>query len=120
MATPTTALLLRSDAMACRVTAARLSRLGFAVKEFGDEAHLYAHAISLRPGDPSYVILAEPTTDVVRDLEILRAVRRSTPMVLLGSAASPETARRLRAACVPREQPTSEELRAAIDVAVQA
>jgi hypothetical protein len=120
MATPTTALLMRSDATACRVTAARLRGLGFAVREFDDDLHLYAHAISLGPNDASYVILAEPTNDMVRDLEVLRAGHRSTPMVLVGSTASPETARRLRAACVAREEPSTEELRAAIDIAVRA
>jgi hypothetical protein len=122
MATPTTALLMRSDAIACRVTAERLRRLGLVVTEFADEPHLYAHAISLVRGmerNP-FVILAEPTGPMVRDLEVLRAGWRAMPMVLVGRGASPETARLLRAACVSRAQPTMKELRDAIDAAMVA
>ena len=121
MATPTTALLMRSDPAECRRTAKRLRRLGLAVESFGDESHLYARAITPTPrAASSVVILAEPTGPVVEDLEVLRSAHRATPMVIVGRGATPEVARRLRAACLPCEHPTVRELRDAIDAAVNA
>ena len=120
-ATPITALLMRSNTAACRTTAAVLRSLGYAVTEFDDEVHLYAHTIhaAIAPGVDrrSLVILTEPTDDVVRDLEMLRSGNWQTPLVLVGQMANPEMARRLDAACLPSDQPTAEELRGAIKVA---
>jgi hypothetical protein len=53
----------------------------------------------------------------VRDLEMLRSGNWRTPLVLIGRKANPELARRLDAACLSSEQPTAEELRAAIAAA---
>jgi hypothetical protein len=119
-AAPTTALLMRCDKAASRATAAALRRLGFAVAEFGDESHLYASAIrfAIAPeGDRRFVIIAEPTGDVVRDLEVLRSAHWPTPLVLVGPEASPAMARRLGAACLPCERPTPGALRRAIAAA---
>jgi hypothetical protein len=115
------ALIMRSDPSACHETAATLERLGFAVSEFVDECHLYAHAIRLATSavDPgSFVIVAEPASGVVQDLEILRSASWRTPLVLVGQAASVGVASRLRAACLPCERPTGAELRRAIDEAL--
>jgi hypothetical protein len=124
MPTTPTAVLMRSDPSACRETAAMLRDLGFAVSACDDESHLYASAIRVAaaPEDElrSCVILAEATRDVLQDLEVLRSGNWHTPLVLVGRQASPEIARRLRAACLTREQPTPQELRRAIDAAVEA
>jgi hypothetical protein len=124
MAPVTTALVMRVDATRCRETASALRRLGLAVTEFGDGCRLYAHALALgtsRDHDRrSVVILAEPTLDVVRDLETLRSGSSPTPLVLVGDGATPEVARRLRAAYLACAQPTSQDLRKAIDLALQA
>ena len=122
-ATPLTAFVMRSNATACRETAAALGRLGFAVAEFSDGTHLYGHAIRVAAalgGDArrSFVILAEPTGDVVKSLEMLRSGNWPTPLVLVGPEASPETAERLRAVCLAAELPTAQELRRAIDRAL--
>ena len=118
MAVPTTVLLMRLDSTASRKTAAALRRLGFAVTEFVDGCHLYAHAIGLatsRGHDPrSVVILAEATLEVVRDLQTLRGGSRPTPLVLVGDDADLDVARRLRAAYLPRAHSTREALRDAI------
>lgn len=121
-ARPTTAFVMQSDGAACRRTAAALRDLGFAVAEFADEPHLYAETIRAAAEQHrdrrSFVILAEPTGEMLRDLEVLRSGRWPTPLVLVGAGASAEDARRLRAAWLPREHPTAEELRAAIETAL--
>jgi hypothetical protein len=89
---------------------------------FGNEAHPYAHAlrVAAKPGDlRSFVILAEPTGEVLEDLAVLRSGHWPTPLVLLGRQASPDVARRLRAACLACDQPTAQELRRAIDAALE-
>jgi hypothetical protein len=84
-----------------------------------DEAHLYGRTILSAPEDHwKFVIIAEPTEDVVQDLEVLRSGRWDTPMVLLGTRVDPVVAQRLRAACLPCERPTESELRRAIEAAV--
>jgi hypothetical protein len=121
-ATPKTAFVMQSDPTACRRTGAALRDLGFAVTEFDDECHLYAQAIRAAAaprGDlGSLVILAEPTCAVLQDLEVLRSGHWPTPLVLIGGDVSPEVARRLRAACLPCERPTAQELRRAVDAAL--
>ena len=120
-ATPSVALLMHRVPAARRDTAARLRDLGFAVSEFADEAHLYGRTILTAPRDHgAVVILAEPTEEVVHDLEVLRSGHWKTPFVLLGRAAEPALARRLCAACLPSERPTASELRRAIELAVTA
>ena len=124
-AIPLTAFVMRSDATACRRTAIALRGLGFAVAEFGDGAHLYGHAIraasvSSHRDRRSFVILAEPTDDVLQDLAVLRSGNWPTPLVLVGRDASPEVARALRAVCLSSETPTPRELQQAIDAALEA
>ena len=119
VATPNVALVMHRLPAARRDTAARLRDLGFAVSEFADEAHLWGRTIMSAPGDHrSFVIVVEPTEDVVHDLEVLRSGQWKTPLVLLGTDADAGLARRLRAACVSREHPTSAELHEAIELAV--
>jgi hypothetical protein len=122
-ATPMIAFVMQSNRAACRNTATALRDLGFVVAEFGNEAHLYAQALSVAakpPGDlRSFVILAEPTAEVLQDLAVMRSGRWPTPLVLMGREASPDVAGRLRAACLACEQPTAQELRRAIDAALE-
>jgi hypothetical protein len=122
-ATPMIAFVMQSNPTACRSTATALRDLGFAVAEFGDEAHLYAQALRVAarpPGDVrSFVILAEPTGGVLDDLAVLRSGHWPTPFVLVGGQACPDMARRLRAACLPCDQPTAQELQRAIDAALE-
>ena len=119
VATPNVALVMHRLPAARRDTAARLRDLGFAVSEFADEAHLWGRTIMSGAGDHrSFVIVVEPTEDVVHDLEVLRSGQWKTPLVLLGTDVDAGLARRLRAACVPREHPTSAELQKAIELAV--
>ena len=122
MAGPTRALVMRSDPVVRRETAAALGEFGLAVTEFADECHLYAHAIRLAaaPGvEPgSFIIVAEPSEGVVRDLEILRGGSRRVPLVLVGPGADPQVAGRLFAACLASEHPTGAQLRRAIDTAL--
>ena len=120
-ATPNVALVMRRLPAARRDTAARLRDLGFTVSEFADEAHLWGRTMMSAPGEHrSFVIVVEPTDDVVHDLEVLRSGQWGTPLVLLGLDAEPSLARRLRAACVPGERPTTTELCEAIERAVSA
>jgi hypothetical protein len=118
---PNVALVMHRLPDTRRDTAARLRDLGFAVSEFADEAHLWGRTIMSPPGEHrSFVIVVEPTDDVVHDLEVLRSGQWRTPLVLLGIDASTGLARRLRAACVPGDHPTTTELGEAIDRAVSA
>lgn len=120
IATPNVALVMHRVPEARRDTAARLRDLGFAVSEFADEAHLWGRTILPARGDHcSFVMVVEPTDEVVQDLEVLRSGRWETPLVLLGSAAD-DVARRLRAACVSSEHPTATELCTAIELALTA
>ena len=119
-----TALVMQSDPTARCGMAATLRDLGFAVAEFTDEPHLYGHLIRVATapkGDPrSFVILAEATADLLRDLEMLRTGSWPTPVVLVGPRADPAIARRLRAACLSCDEPTPAELEHAIDAALAA
>jgi hypothetical protein len=120
MKPPAVALLMQTDPAARHATGAALRDLGFAVAEFEDAAHLYAHTLraAAAHGDVrSFVILAEPTPRMVEELELLRSGLWSTPLVLVGSQARPEVARRLRAAWLPCERPTRQGLRQAIATA---
>ena len=120
-ATPNVALVMHRLPAARRDTAARLRELGLAVSEFADEAHLWGHTMLSATGDHrSFVIVAEPTDDVVHDLEVLRSGQWRTPLVLLGAEANTSLALRLRAACVPAQHPTATELCEAIERAVSA
>jgi hypothetical protein len=122
-AMPRTALVMQTDLDSCRGTAAALRALGFAVNEFTDEEHLYAQALRVAaapPGDlRSFVIVTEPTGQVLRDMELLRSAHWPTPLVLVGSGASPEIAHGLRAARLSCKKPTADELRHAIDAALE-
>lgn len=110
--TPTTALVMRSNAAARHATATTLRELGLAVVPFGDESHLYAQTIRLAiaPGAirRPMVIVTEPTDDVVRDLAMLRSGSWRVPIVLVGRNATDDLGRRLGAACLPEEQPGCE------------
>jgi hypothetical protein len=120
-ATPNVALVMHRLPAARRDTAARLRELGLAVSEFADEAHLWGRTMLSAPGDHrSFVIVAEPTEEVVHDLEVLRSGQWRTPLVLLGAEANTSLAVRLRAACVPGQHPTATELCEAIERAVSA
>jgi hypothetical protein len=118
---PPIALVMRSDAGACRTTAAILRDLGFAVSACGDELHLYAQAIHLATAPAETrrraVIVTEPTEDVVRDLEMLRSANWRMPLILVGHDASVEVGRRIDAACLPCEQPSAAALERAIEEA---
>ena len=120
-ATPNVALVMHRLPAARRDAAARLRELGLAVSEFTDEAHLWGRTMLSAPGDHrSFVIVVEPTDDVVHDLEVLRSGQWRTPLVLLGAEADTSLARRLRAACVSGQHPTATELGEAIQRAVSA
>jgi hypothetical protein len=119
--TPSAALVMHRLPATRGNTAARLRELGLVVSEFADEAHLWGRTIMSTPGEHrSFVIVVEPTEDVVHDLEVLRSGRWETPLVLLGTDADAGLARRLRAACVPSDHPTAAQLCEAIEVAVSA
>jgi hypothetical protein len=120
-ATPNVALVMHRLPVARRDTAARLRDLGFRVSEFADEAHLWGRTMMSAPGEHrSFVIVVEPTDDVVHDLEVLRSGQWKTPLVLLGTEANTSVVHRLRAACVSGEHPTTAELSEAIERAVSA
>ena len=118
---PHAAFVMQSDPTVRRGTASALRALGFEVVEFQDECHLYAHTIrtGVTPSaDRTFVIVAEPTRDLLADLEVLRSGHWPTALVLLGGDADPEIARRLGAACLPCERPTVGDLQRAIEAAV--
>jgi hypothetical protein len=121
VATPNVALVMHRLPATRRDTAARLRDLGFAVSEFADEAHLWGRTMMSAAGEHrSFVMVVEPTEDVVHDLEVLRSGQWKTPLVLLGTEPGTSLARRLHAACVPGEHPTTSELCKAIERAVSA